>query len=280
MDLAQNIESSNSAATPGRQTGPRVCAFTLIELMVVVTIILILIGILIAGYSVFAQHANRSATQQFMNTIALGLQSYERDFGAYPPSGFPNPVATNRWFGITESNLTAVTAWTGAELMTQALVGPQGRPGGNPPFAAGVLTGLYDGVNGYGYRPNVDPTTSDWVGRIYGPYLRIRNDNTLVASSTRWYLTMASSPGRKPFCYYRANGGGTTLDTNIWAAGGRFLPADNAALVTGAETYMTVVQTAQRASLSVAMRAAPFILSFPGSDDTFGTIDDNTYPSP
>lgn len=61
-------------------------AFTLIEMMVVVTIIILLAGLVVGGM----EYANqRSATEKAKTQIALlskGIEEYKLDMGAYPPT--------------------------------------------------------------------------------------------------------------------------------------------------------------------------------------------------
>lgn len=62
-------------------------AFTLIEMMVVITIIIILAGLVVGGM----EYANqRSATEKAKTQIALlskGIEEYKLDMGAYPATG-------------------------------------------------------------------------------------------------------------------------------------------------------------------------------------------------
>lgn len=196
------VKPRRVASRPRDSRGFR--GFTLIELLVTIAIILVLLGILIGAVGQFSATANMVATKQFESAISTALGAYNRDFGDYPPSKNAQLTGTN--FGMT-----GFASWTGAEVMAQALVG-------------GATA---DNVTGNGFAQSGS-------AKHYGPYLQIRNDNTLVA---RWdannnskldgnefwssnqpartnatILTMASSSARSPFLYYRADPNGKTGD--------------------------------------------------------------------
>jgi prepilin-type N-terminal cleavage/methylation domain-containing protein len=65
-------------------TDRRARGFTLIELMIVISIIAILIIILIPGLQITSKEELR--TKQIMNALRNALEAYEKVYGMYPPS--------------------------------------------------------------------------------------------------------------------------------------------------------------------------------------------------
>jgi prepilin-type N-terminal cleavage/methylation domain-containing protein len=58
--------------------------FTMLELIVVVAIIGILVGLLLPVLSVIRKRSRQSAARNAMSAIAMALDKYREDFGAYP----------------------------------------------------------------------------------------------------------------------------------------------------------------------------------------------------
>ena len=59
--------------------------FTMLELIVVVAIIGILVGLLLPVLGLIRKRSRQSAAKNAMNAIAMALDKYREDFGAYPP---------------------------------------------------------------------------------------------------------------------------------------------------------------------------------------------------
>jgi type II secretory pathway pseudopilin PulG len=233
--------------SPPRHPAARRSGFTLIEILVVVTIIIALLGILLGAMGPFTRAATIAATKQFEGQIIIALGAYQLDFGDYPPStGVTTPLA----FG------------SGGEILCGLLVAPSAS----------------DGKTGFGFAIN---------SKVYGPYLTIKNDNTIINSGNGGLLTMASSPGRKPFMYYSANLAGARNDMGqanpIWGGNGVFNTNDNGS-IQGEDptTYLNAASTSldTRKSLSSSLRTAKFLISQAGPDDKNGTDDDVYLPGP
>ena len=71
--------------------------FTLVELLVVITVVIALVAISIPALSGIRSRSQRKATEAFMQRLKLAIESYSNDFGDYPPSSF-------RKLGIKKGN--------------------------------------------------------------------------------------------------------------------------------------------------------------------------------
>jgi prepilin-type N-terminal cleavage/methylation domain-containing protein len=92
----------------------RPAGFTLIEVLVVITIIAALFALVLGAYS-YAQNASkRSATRVRINTIASALENYRQDNGEYPEPANP---------GGTIDILKLTYEVSGAKMLYQALSG-------------------------------------------------------------------------------------------------------------------------------------------------------------
>lgn len=170
----------------------RKAAFTLIELMVVITIIVILAGLVVGGM----EYANqRSATEKAKVQIALltkGLEEYKLDMGAYP--------ATDNISG----SLTTSAGSSTSSIIFKALYWDSDNDGigvtGSPPDTDQRI-----------YLPELDPATSKqgWT--------------TGNASAT----TTITDPWGNQFCYRSGvNASGVTnnatvnsADFDLWSMG-------------------------------------------------------------
>ena len=65
-------------------------AFTLVEIMIVMSIIAVIMGFLVGATIKARQKGKITKTQATMNSIAAALRMYQDDFGAYPPNNLIN----------------------------------------------------------------------------------------------------------------------------------------------------------------------------------------------
>ena len=68
--------------------------FTLIELLVVITIIVILAGLSMGGYSYVTRKQADSQAAIHINLLSKALEEYKLENGAYPPTGNSNSLFT------------------------------------------------------------------------------------------------------------------------------------------------------------------------------------------
>ncbi|HEX3355961.1 MAG TPA: prepilin-type N-terminal cleavage/methylation domain-containing protein [Tepidisphaeraceae bacterium] len=168
------------SATSSRDTRR---AFTLVELLVVIGIIVVLVGILTPAVMKAYRSATRARIAADLNTIATALESYKSDFGDYP-----RPDSSG--------------AGAGFASLGRYLIGPYGNPASfippvapylpgdclsvgsspniteyvcvhdtstGPPTADWAIFGFNDGHDGPGYQKKL---VGQYRGKVYGPYLQ------------------------------------------------------------------------------------------------------------
>ncbi len=89
-------------------------AFTLIELITVVTIIALLFSLVVGGFTFADRFSKRSKTEVTKKAISSGLENYSNEFG-----GYPEPVSS----GATTAIAKKVYIVGGATCLYQAMSG-------------------------------------------------------------------------------------------------------------------------------------------------------------
>lgn len=67
-------------------------AFTLIELITVVTIIALLFSLVVGGFTYADRYSKRSKTKITIKAVRSGLENYKQEFGAYPMPRSPDAM--------------------------------------------------------------------------------------------------------------------------------------------------------------------------------------------
>lgn len=79
---------------PRRARRPQRGGFTLVEILVVVSIIVILFGLVAVSAGIYMGKAAQARTQTLVKKLCLWLEEYKGLTGHYPPDGFDSPVRT------------------------------------------------------------------------------------------------------------------------------------------------------------------------------------------
>lgn len=177
-------------------------AFTLVELLVAVSVLVLLIGILIPTVGLVVGNSRAAANQALLRTLADGAYAFNADFDYYPPLLTPDPDLLSRANAPdnTDSSRTATERAADLEdvrwhsvltpmvyLLGLGVVAPEPADAvATAPWISDMSDPNYenrhDGAEGLGIR-NPGPDRSwggavarenhrpTFAGRVYGPYI-------------------------------------------------------------------------------------------------------------
>ena len=257
-------------------------AFTLVELLVVIGIIVLLVGLATPMITRAWKAGDRAATFADLQAIATALEAYRQDHGDYP--------RVRQETGISNS-ATRPNPPTGAQILCQALIGPAPA---TEPGAPANQRAIQDGVEGPGFRVRAQ-------GRVFGPYLPASkfkigdpaNLNTPLSTPApgRWLLATILDRYNKPILYFPAS----PAKPNIRVAGSPppFVGQSELSMYDQSDNFITGSFTPFDTNGGNAMRkmrqmlgdinnngyldngeseayTGPFILWSSGPDETFG----------
>jgi prepilin-type N-terminal cleavage/methylation domain-containing protein len=95
--------SPRFAPPPGTGGTPalRCCAFTLIEMLVVMAVIVILAGLTIGGFGVIKKKTRLARVQAELARLQTAIESYKQSLGFYPPDNLVNPAAPPLFYELS-----------------------------------------------------------------------------------------------------------------------------------------------------------------------------------
>lgn len=94
--------------------------FTLVELLVVIAIIGILAAIVVPSYVSIRGQSKRTAMKNDLHRISMALETYQKDFGKYPPTVLTEKSDDVQLQNAVNNGIESLTAC----LMTKNLNGP------------------------------------------------------------------------------------------------------------------------------------------------------------
>ncbi|MBN1942396.1 MAG: type II secretion system protein [Phycisphaerae bacterium] len=163
-------------------------AFSLVEILVIVAIVLLLAGILLPAFDLIRAEIRARLSQTHINLIAAACDMYADDFdGDYPPS----TSSSNAYFTVNNDRV-------GKKLIVLLLTGYANNPGtkGTP----GATMSDDDGKDGFGFRLVAK-------GKVYGPYNGTEKIPTVEDSDSPVFADAFGNP----VLYYRLSEGGSFI---------------------------------------------------------------------
>lgn len=162
--------------------------FTIIELMVVVSLIIVLLSLIIVALNRSQRAAQRINTQALMHSIVLALIQFREDVGYLPPildenRALMEPPSLNPGTFDTE-----IQDWHSSTTLADYLIGygnaqQDGYGAAADPTlpAPGIRDPGSDGVWGSAVAGTITSRNPPVLGKILGPYLQLDNPRLLVA---------------------------------------------------------------------------------------------------
>jgi prepilin-type N-terminal cleavage/methylation domain-containing protein len=161
--------------------------FTLVELMIVISIIGMLVMLLVPVVSSARMIAAKAATTDVIRRLSMALEAYKSDFGEYPPSR-----PSWRWSKTADQKLCG-TMNRGAANLVWYLAGP----GGNGWGVDGAGRMPYDGLNVSG-TSRLYTAAFMRPTRSYGPYFKATSDTVAYEDLSGQTVMGAILDGFKP----------------------------------------------------------------------------------
>ncbi|HMD54517.1 MAG TPA: prepilin-type N-terminal cleavage/methylation domain-containing protein [Phycisphaerae bacterium] len=191
-------------------------AFTLVELLVVLGIIVVLIALLFPAIVGAQKRAYITATNAELSTIGTALAAYHNDFNMYPSSSL---VESGNIYPDSVSGNSAIPQYAAYEYLAEALLGYLPGDMDNAPSSSvgnsnGWQTGSLEQCKGFCMNP---------YNKVYGPYLDIgvayivKDPNPLDSNAPAYYIADSFPPSVSgnpmPVLYYSSSGTPTNGET-------------------------------------------------------------------
>lgn len=179
---------SLSPGEPGRLIDQckRAAAFTLIEILVVLSIIVLLIAILVPAAILAERYAYNSTTEGDLAALSQALTVYHSDFSMYPDSD----LCYSGKLYTTAPTSVSIPQYAAYDYLAECLTGY--LPGEEDGYPASSV-----GVNGYsaGNISQCAGFTMQPYKKVYGPYMPVNSQNiTPDAAATNNYYFSGDFP--------------------------------------------------------------------------------------
>jgi type II secretory pathway pseudopilin PulG len=145
----------------------RTSGLTIIEILVVVSIIAILVGLLLPAVHTVQKMAKETKQKAQLTSIELGLAAFKNDYGDYPPSSWWNPNVQG-----------GVQTYCGTQKLAEALLGWDLL--GFHPDSAWRADGLDRNNGPTTYDPLKTNSASITLDKRKGRYLELENANVFM----------------------------------------------------------------------------------------------------
>ena len=159
----------------------RAAGFTLIEVLVVLSIIVLLIAILIPAAILAERYAYSSATQGDLAAIGQALSVYHSDFNMYPDSDLCASV-TNLYPKAPNGGILSRHA---DDYLAECLLGylpgiADGYPASGPAYTGTGVGSAFPNTAGFTMQP---------YKKVYGPYMPTNAQNITPDSTNNYYFS-------------------------------------------------------------------------------------------
>jgi prepilin-type N-terminal cleavage/methylation domain-containing protein len=111
--------------SPTRSLGRRIVAFTLIELLIVITIIAVLIGISFPAYQGIQERAKKVQAQNDLTQMVTGINAFYTEYGQYPCSAQPGDDSRDFFGGDDTTQAKLFTDLRGIQGLTDTALNPR-----------------------------------------------------------------------------------------------------------------------------------------------------------
>lgn len=193
------------------KTNPRHgrAAFTLIELMAVITIIVILAGLVVGGMGFVSERQAKEKAKVQTQLLAKAIEEYKLDIGMYPPTSDKNSASAPNGTS-TSADLYVCLFYEGYDYAEKS------KGGSAPTSWTKTVGGVSVPKATKIYLPELDPTTTKqgWVDTVTG------------ASAKPPTSTPIRDPWGNQYCYRSATDASGKSNTNsqnpdfdLWSMG-------------------------------------------------------------
>lgn len=170
-----------------RKTARKFTGFTLIELMVAMSVIAVLSTIAFTSYSNAQKSARDARRKADLNQINLYLQYYYSDNGQYPQAGNCNGgVGFQPGYGPCIVNSTAGTTWIPALSTYASRLPIDPLNTGSPPQSAGNFSYAYGNVSA--------------DGQHYDLYTQLENTQDADRCELKHWMSLTGITGPTDWC--------------------------------------------------------------------------------